>query len=224
MNEDAQFPEHLTPGYSSVRDSNLIARAQNGDHSAFRHLVIAYRRRVLAIIYRTIRRPEDVEDVAQEVYLRLYRSLKRLKTTESFEPWLYRLVMNASYDYLRRRRHRNEARMSDLSEQQIIVIDATAAAEASSQSHRLETNKERVESLLRSVSEDDRVLLTLKEIEGFSVKQLATIYSVTETTLKVRLFRARQRLLRVRVMTNQTSFSERRQSSIPKETVLRQQL
>jgi len=93
-----------------------IQKAQAGDGTAFNQVVVAYRKRILGTIARLIGRPEDVEDVAQEVFLRLYYSLDQLRTPEVFEPWLYRLTVNASYDYLRKQRRRNESRMSDLSE------------------------------------------------------------------------------------------------------------
>src|ERR1700738_473264 len=108
----------------------LIQNARSGDDAAFNRVVAAYRKRILGTISRLIGRPEDVEDVAQEVFLRLYFSLDQLRTPEVFEPWLYRLTVNASYDYLRKHRRRMESRMSDLSEQQVIVADAVASSKA----------------------------------------------------------------------------------------------
>src|SRR5919202_3444616 len=102
----------------------LIQRAQRGEAAAFNQIVSAYRRRILGTISRLIGRPEDVEDVAQDVFVRLYFSLDQLRTPEVFEPWLYRLTVNAAYDYLRRQRRRHESRLSDLSEQQVLMADA----------------------------------------------------------------------------------------------------
>jgi len=173
----------------------LIQNAQKGDDAAFNQVVVAYRKRILGTIARLIGRPEDVEDVAQEVFLRLYYSLDQLRTPEVFEPWLYRLTVNAAYDYLRKQRRRSESRMSDLSEQQVMMADATAGGKAATEVQRQKQVKELVDSLLSSVSEQDRILLTLKEVEGLSLKELEKIYSVNENALKVRLFRARQRVL-----------------------------
>src|SRR5271166_1439376 len=104
----------------------LIQKAQQGDAQAFNQIVTVYRRRILGTISRLIGRPEDVEDVAQEVFLRLYFSLEQLRTPEVFEPWLYRLTVNACYDYLRKSRRRLEFRMADLSDQQVMMADAAA--------------------------------------------------------------------------------------------------
>ncbi|HKW98298.1 MAG TPA: sigma-70 family RNA polymerase sigma factor [Bryobacteraceae bacterium] len=177
-------------------DFELIKRARGGDGAAFNELVVAYRKRILGTIARLISHPEDVEDVGQEVFLRLYFSLDQLRSPEVFEPWLYRLTANAAYDYLRKRRRRPESRMSDLSEQQVVLADAVAGEKVDRDESRRKRIRDAVDSLLGAVSEDDRVLLTLKEVEGLSLKELGKIYHVKENALKVRLFRARQRVLK----------------------------
>jgi RNA polymerase sigma-70 factor, ECF subfamily len=177
-------------------DFELIKRAQAGDSAAFNDVVLAYRKRILGTISRLIARNEDVEDVAQEVFLRLYFSLDQLRTAEVFEPWLYRLTVNAAYDYLRKQRRRMEFRMSDLSEQQVMLADAMAGGKAEHDDQYRKRIRESVDALLGSVSEADRILLMLKEVEGLSLKELEKIYRVNENALKVRLFRARQRVLK----------------------------
>src|ERR1039457_7234053 len=111
-------------------DFELIKSAQNRDSAAFNEVVLAYRKRILGTITRLIARSEDVEDAAQEVFLRLYFSLDQLRTPEVFEPCLYRLTVNAAFDYLRKQRRRLEFRMSDLSEQQVLLADAMAGGKA----------------------------------------------------------------------------------------------
>lgn len=179
-----------------VVDPVVIERARTGDSAAFNQIVLAYRRRILGTISRLIGRPEDVEDVAQEVFVRLYYSLDQLRSSEVFEPWLYRLTINACYDYLRRAKRRNEPRMSDLSEQQVMMADSAAGSKHQIEERRKSRVREFTQSLFRHVSEEDRLLLTLKEVEGLSLKELEEVYGVNENTLKVRLFRARQRVLK----------------------------
>jgi RNA polymerase sigma-70 factor (ECF subfamily) len=177
-------------------DFELIEKARSGDDGAFNQVIQAYRKRILGTIARLIGRPEDVEDVGQEVFLRLYYSLDQLRTPEVFEPWLYRLTVNAAYDYLRKQRRRHESRMSDLSEQQVLMADAAAGGKANEEEQRRTKVRELVDALLGKISEEDRILLTLKEVEGLSLKELEEIYQVKENALKVRLFRARQRVLK----------------------------
>jgi RNA polymerase sigma-70 factor (ECF subfamily) len=177
-------------------ESQLIEKAKEGDPSAFNQVVLAYRKRILGVISRLIGRPEDVEDVAQEVFVRLYYSLDQLRSADVFEPWLYRLTVNAAYDYLRRIKRRHESRMADLSETQVLMADSAAGGKRSAEDEEKSRVRELVEALFVYVSEEDRILLTLKEVEGLSLKELEQIYRINENALKVRLFRARQRVIK----------------------------
>jgi RNA polymerase sigma-70 factor, ECF subfamily len=186
----------VRPDPGMLVESQLIERAKEGDPSAFNQVVLAYRKRILGTISRLIGRPEDVEDVAQEVFVRLYYSLDQLRSADVFEPWLYRLTVNAAYDYLRRVKRRHESRMADMSETQVVMADSAAGGKRSVEEERKRGIKDLVEALFEHVSEEDRILLTLKEVEGLSLKELEQIYKVNENALKVRLFRARQRVLK----------------------------
>jgi RNA polymerase sigma-70 factor, ECF subfamily len=177
-------------------EQQLIENAKDGNAAAFNQVVLAYRKRILGTISRLIGRPEDVEDVAQEVFVRLYYSLDQLRSAEVFEPWLYRLTVNASYDYLRRIKRRHESRMADMTEAQVVMADSAAGGKRSEEDEQKSEIREFVNALFSKVSEEDRILLTLKEVEGLSLKELEQIYNTNENALKVRLFRARQRVLK----------------------------
>jgi RNA polymerase sigma-70 factor (ECF subfamily) len=176
-------------------EQQLVEKAREGDPGAFNQIVTAYRKRILGTISRLIGRPEDVEDVAQEVFVRLYYSLDQLRSADVFEPWLYRLTVNASYDYLRRAKRKHESRMADMSESQVLMADFVAGGKRSQEDEEKVRTREFLHTLFQGVSEQDRILLTLKEVEGLTLKELEQIYSVNENALKVRLFRARQRVL-----------------------------
>jgi RNA polymerase sigma-70 factor (ECF subfamily) len=177
-------------------EPELIERARSGDDVAFNEVVRTYRKRILGTISRLIGRPEDVEDVGQDVFLRLYYSMEQLRTADMFEPWLYRLTVNAAYDYLRKQKRKKESRISDLSETQVTLADAAAGGLATQEEQRKSGIREFVQRLLGSVSEEDRLLLLMKEVEGLSVKDLEKVYGINENAVKVRLFRARQRVLK----------------------------
>lgn len=177
-------------------EPETIKKAQSGDERAFNQIVLAYRKRILGTIYRLIGRSDDVEDVSQDVFVRLYYSLDQLREVEVFEPWLYRLTTNAAYDYLRKRRRSMDIRMADMSEEQVIAADAAESGRRNTDEREQIEVRELLDTLLGEVSEEDRILLTLKEVQGLSVRELAEVYDVNENALKVRLFRARQRVLR----------------------------
>ena len=177
-------------------DPEIVRKAQAGDDDAYNQIVSSYRRRILGTVYRLIGRSEDVEDVAQDVFVRLYYSLEQLRAVEVFEPWLHRLTVNAAYDYLRRKRRNKSVRMADLSEEQIVVADAVESGKRDLTEQEQTEVREFLDLLLSQVKEEDRILLTLKEVEGLTLKELAEIYDANENALKVRLFRARQRVLK----------------------------
>ena len=173
-----------------------VERAQRGDAEAFNRIVQAYRKRTLGTIYRLIGRVEDVEDVGQDVFARLYNSLDQLRSPAVFEPWLYRLTRNATYDYLRKRRRSASVRMADISEEQVSGADAALGTKEYDEEQRKGEIRETVQRLFDEISDEDRVLLTLKEVEGLSLRELMEIFNVKESAIKVRLFRARKRALK----------------------------
>ncbi len=177
-------------------EPETIQKAQSGDDEAFGEIIRVYRKRILGTVYRMISRGDDVEDVGQEVFVRLYDSIGQLRTPQVFEPWLYRLTVNACYDYLRRKRREIDIRMADLSEEQVVAIDAALSGRRAIEDSHKQGAKELLEVVLGRVSEEDRLLLVLKEIEGLSLKELSNVYKVNTNVLKVRLFRARKRALK----------------------------
>ena len=178
-------------------ESETIKKAQSGDDEAFNEIIKAYRKRILGVVYRMIGNGDDVEDVGQEVFIRLYFALGQLREPKVFEPWLYRLAKNTCYDYLRKKRRHNEVRMGDLSEEQSNVVEKILAGKKSLNDDQKEEAKELVNILFSRVDEEDRILLSLKEIQGLSLKELSDVYKINTNALKVRLFRARKRMLRV---------------------------
>lgn len=177
-------------------EREILEEARGGDDAAFNQIMQAYRKRIFGTIARIINRPQDVEDVAQEVFVRLYFSLKQLRAPEVFEPWLYRLTINASYDYLRRQKRRADSPLADFSEEMMLLADADASTTTFQEERRQKGIRDLIDWLFGQISEDDRILLTLKEVEGLSLRELQEIYDVNENALKVRLFRARQRVLK----------------------------
>lgn len=179
-----------------LADPETIKLAQSGDAVAFNEIVRLYRGRILGTVYRLIGRPEDVEDVTQDVFVRLYYSLDQLRLPQVFEPWLHRLTVNTTYDYLRKRRRSAGIAMADMSEEQVVTADAVESSKRHEDDIEHDKTRQTVGALFENISDEDRILLTLKEIEGLSLKELQEIYKVKENALKVRLFRARKRALK----------------------------
>ena len=145
-----------------------------------------------------MRRPEDVEDVAQQVFLKAFLGIKRFDQRAAFSTWLYKIAVNECWDYLRKKKVRPLVYEADLSEEQVSRLDGIVSADRPPESAnaRAET-RELLERMLSTLPEQDRRLLVLKEMEGFSVQELAEILDLNVNTVKVRLFRARGRIMEV---------------------------
>ncbi len=104
-------------------ETELVRRSQQGDALAFEELVRSCRQKVFGLIYQILRSPEEVEDVAQEVFTKLYFSLPQFRLDSSFQAWLYRIVVNQCYDHLRKRKRSPQITYSDLSETEAMAFE-----------------------------------------------------------------------------------------------------
>jgi RNA polymerase sigma-70 factor, ECF subfamily len=177
-------------------DRELVRRAQGEDKEAFEELVRRHQHRVFAVAGGILRRREDVEDIAQQVFVKAYFSLKRFDQRAAFSTWLYKITVNECWDLLRKKKVRPLVYESDLSEEQARQV-VTAGEKENPEpdiSDKLEA-RERVELLLEGLDERDRLMLILKEVEGFSIQEIAEVLKLNGNTVKVRLFRARRRVV-----------------------------
>jgi RNA polymerase sigma-70 factor, ECF subfamily len=185
----------LAKASTAPDDGELVRRAQAEDKEAFEELVWRHQHRVFAVAGGILRQREDVEDIAQQVFVKAYFSLKRFDQRAAFSTWLYKITVNECWDMLRKRKVRPLVYESDLSEEQARQYGAperqTAVPDVS---EKLEAQQE-VDKLLEGVDERDRMMLILKEVEGFAVEEIAEILKLNANTVKVRLFRARRRIV-----------------------------
>jgi RNA polymerase sigma-70 factor, ECF subfamily len=174
----------------------LVQRAQKGDERAFEQLVRQHQQRVFGLVARILHRQDDVEDIAQQVFLKVYLSLNRFDQRAAFSTWLYKIAVNECWDHLRKKKVRPLLYESDLSEEQVSQLDGIAALGRVTEGldEQAET-KDTLARVLEILPEQDRELLLLKEVEGFSVQELAEILGLNVNTVKVRLFRARGRIM-----------------------------
>jgi len=181
---------------SATDDRELVCRAQSEDREAFEELVRRHQHRVFAVAGGILRRREDVEDIAQQVFVKAFFSLKRFDQRAAFSTWLYKITVNECWDLLRKKKVRPLVYESDLSEEQArqVLSSGEKGSEGPDISERIEA-RERVERLLEGLDERDRLMLILKEVEGFSIEEIAAVLDLNGNTVKVRLFRARRRVV-----------------------------
>lgn len=177
-------------------DKEIIRRCQQGDQAAFEVLVRKFERRVFGLIYQMVRSPAEVEDIAQEVFTKLYFSLPQFRLEASFEAWLYRITVNQCYDFLRKRKREALVAEADLSEEETRFFErfgSVTQAPVLDVSKRLEL-RQTAERLLSALPPKDRSLLVLKEVEELSIEELTAIFKASASAIKLRLFRARNQL------------------------------
>ncbi len=178
-------------------EADLVRRIQARDEGAFRELVERYQAKVFSIIYGILRNRNDAEDIAQQVFAKIYFSIKNFDFRSSLLTWIYKITVNECYDYLRKKRVRKLVYESDFSEEDLRLMEnAEQSQEKVRPVDATLAQRDLVMKLLGKVSEEERTLLLLKEVEGHSVEELAAMTGMNQNTIKVKLFRARQKLLK----------------------------
>lgn len=183
-------------GQPSDSDEELVRRTLAGEERAFAVLVHRHGRLVFRII-RGIVPGAEVEDIAQEVFVKAYRSLGQLRSGSSLGPWLARLCTTACYDYLRGRGRRREVPLTELSRGQGEGLPAAIGEVVDPRTVREQdrsVSRDLAEKLLSRLSPVDRAALLLRELEGFSMADLARALGCSELAARLRLFRARRAL------------------------------
>ncbi len=183
--------------HKTSEEADLVRRIQAHDELAFREIVDRYQSKVFSIIYGVLRNHNDAEDIAQQVFSKVYFSIRNFDFRSSLLTWIYKITVNECYDYLRKKRVRKLVYESDFSDEDAQRMEASDPAidPAVPMDKRL-AQRDLVTKLLSKVSEEDRSLIMLKEVEGHSVEELASMTGLNENTIKVKLFRTRQKLLK----------------------------
>jgi RNA polymerase sigma-70 factor (ECF subfamily) len=175
-----------------AQEGALLRRVLAGDRGAFEALVSRYHRIVFAIAFRMTGNRAEAEDVSQEVFLRVYRSLRQFDASLPFAPWIRRIAGNAALNHLRRRglERRHAAPESDQGQ---IPDLPDAAADPEERVARAE-EAGRLERALAALPENQRLAVTLKYVEGLTAEEIAQAMGAPRNTVKTWLLRARERL------------------------------
>jgi RNA polymerase sigma-70 factor (ECF subfamily) len=183
--------------HRNSEEAALVRRVQARDEIAFREIVERYQTKVFSIIYGILRNHNDAEDIAQQVFSKIYFSIQNFDFRSSLLTWIYKITVNECYDYLRKKRVRKLVYESDFSEEdaQRLQNTETATDQGPAVDKQL-AERDLVVKLLAKLSSEDRSLLLLKEVEGHSVEELSQMTGMNENTIKVKLFRARQKLMK----------------------------
>ena len=177
-------------------EAELIAAVLAGDADSFEPLVQRYSPRVFATARRYARRESEVEDIAQEVWLKAFGRLRSFRGEAPFEHWLMRLTVRTCYDFLRGHRRNRESTFSDLTDPEQDWLERFVA-QPEAASENADAARLLVKRVLERLSPPARLIITLLEIEDRSVKEIADLTGWSVPLVKVRAFRARREMQKV---------------------------
>jgi RNA polymerase sigma-70 factor, ECF subfamily len=180
-----------------AQEIHWIKRAQQGDSEAFGPLVQKHQQRVFSLVHHLVRRRDEVEDLAQEIFIKAFRAIRSYNFQSSFATWLSRIATNHCYDYLRHERASRVSFYWQMGEDRQRELENNVESQPEEElDHEDRTVlRDLVGKLLGRAPENDRTVLVLKELQDNSVEEIAEILKLKPTTVKVRLHRARKRML-----------------------------
>jgi len=175
----------------------LLRRARAGDLAAFERIIALHERRIARTAWRLLHRAEDVQDAAQEVYLRLYKSLRGFDERRELAPWLYRITVNVCRDFNRRGGKDPmlslDTLASDGARIEAVEPGASPYEQAAQRQEQL-----LIAEALRALPEKERAAIVLRDLEGLSTREVAKVLGSTETTVRSQICRARLKLRQAR--------------------------
>lgn len=179
--------------HSDLDDRSLAIAFRNGDEKAFEEIVQRYQRQVASILYLTLGSRKDVEDLTQDVFVRVYNSLRRVNVESTLFSWIYRVAVNIAIDEVRKRKIRRVVSLDFLMEPGSSDFQPEDPAKASDRVLATE-KQETVLAALRRLSPSHRVVIVLREYEDLSYREIAETLGISEQAVKSRIFRAREEL------------------------------
>ena len=189
-------PENQGRGHMPDRkvDQQLVERAQRGDKKAFELLVLKYQRKLERLLSRIIRNPSEIEDVAQESFIKAYRALPNFRGDSAFYTWLYRIGINTAKNYLISQGRRAPTTTEFDAEEAESFEDAGALRDMNTPEAQLMSKQiaQTVNACINSLPEELRTAITLREIDGLSYEEIAQIMGCPIGTVRSRIFRARE--------------------------------
>ena len=179
----------------STQPDAIIERARNGDAAAFDQLMMAHQQRVMATAWRMLGNREDARDAAQEVFLRLYKHLHKYDPQQEFFGWLYRIIINVCRDAARKRKNNQssfeaETEAGHLTE--LVSNDNSEHAAIKSEQHAI------VMKALSTLTEKERTVIVLRDLEGLSTAEVAQILGSSPTTIRSQISTARTKIKQYR--------------------------
>ena len=183
----------MTAASAKDTDQQLVLRVQKGDKHAFDLLVVKYQHKILSIISRYIKDSSEMQDVAQEAFIKAYRAIGNFRGDSAFYTWIYRIAINTAKNYLVSRGRRPPATDVDAEEAEYFAGGESMRDLSSPENQLMKDQLEQtVNKAINDLPEDLRTAVTLREMEGLSYEEIAEVMGCPVGTVRSRIFRARE--------------------------------
>src|SRR6266849_1872829 len=175
---------------TTFTDADVIREAQHGNRAAFDELVYRYDKDVLNIAARYVNQADDAKDIYQEVFLRVYRGLKKFQARSEFSTWLYRITTNVCLTHgARRKKHAHRVHDPEPDGNDAEDHGALGVSEVTTDQHALNSEiSSRVKQAMNALSAQQKLVFTLKHYEGYKLREIAEMIDCSEGTVKKHLF------------------------------------
>ena len=186
-----------TLAQSDVSELDLVKRCQAGDTEAFDELVTRYRTRIFGMIYNMVHSEQDAWDLAQDSFVKAWKSIKRFRGHSSFYTWIYRIVMNVTIDWLRKKQVKGGSEFDDAIHLKEIDPASKTLPKADALPYEKMEQSEirgRIDNAIAQLSPEHRAVILMKEIEEMQYHEIAEMLGCSIGTVMSRLFYARKKL------------------------------
>lgn len=184
-------------GEKMINEKELIRRAKNGEKSAFEEIIGLYEKKVFSTIYYMVKNEHEVEDIVQEVFVKIYKNLKNFKEESSLYTWIYRITINVCIDEIKKKKnviYIDEKLQTDEGEVEFQLEDESKGPDELAEDEEL---KRKLTECIRKLPVDQSTMIILRDIKGFTYMEIAEMTKMNLGTVKSKINRARASLKRI---------------------------
>ena len=188
------YLKEITKGGDNVNDEELVEKVKNGDIDAFEEVIAKYEKRVFSLIYNMLKNDNDIEDIAQEVFVKVYRNIHKFKGNSSLYTWIYRITTNLCLDYMKKQKsviYIDEKLQLDDGE---VEFQIPCEEKLQDELYEEKEIKRKLEKCIAKLPDKQRVMIVLRDIKGFSYEEISDILEMKLGTVKSQINRARLKL------------------------------